>query len=78
MFQTESRRRRSKASLLVESFGLPQATLAEALGLSNASVSRILQGTQSAPDALAPVLCATLGRIAAARVLAAIAKETDR
>ena len=65
-------RRRSPASLILDSLGVSQAQLAETLGVSQSSLSRILAGSQAMPAGLSPVLRAVVGDDDARRVLAAI------
>lgn len=65
-------RRRSPASLILDSLGVSQNRLAEALGVSESSLSRVLAGRQPIPSDLEPVLRGLLGRGDAARVLGAI------
>ena len=71
-------RRRSPASLILDSFGVSQAKLADALGVSPTSLSRMLRGAQPRPVAFEPALRAAVGFDGAQRVLAAIETETDR
>ncbi|MCP3996375.1 MAG: helix-turn-helix domain-containing protein [bacterium] len=68
-------RRRSPASLLLDHHGIPQTHLAETLGVSQSSLSRVLAGRQPAPNGLALVLRTLVGIDAADEILAAI-KET--
>ena len=65
-------RRRSPASLILDSLGISQAQLAETLAVSKSSLSRVLAGHQPIPPDLEPVLRGLLGRSVAARVVAAI------
>lgn len=65
-------RRRSLASLLLDGLGVSQAQLAEVLGVSKSSLSRVLAGRQPIPADLEPVLRGLLGGNDAARVVAAI------
>jgi len=65
-------RRRSPASLVLDDLGISQARLADTLGVSKSSLSRVLAGQQPVPADLEPVLRGLLGRRDAARVVAAI------
>ena len=74
MFSEHLRPRRCEAALLFESLGIPQTTLADALGLSTSSVSRVLQGRQPAPPGFAAVLRVLVGDHQTRRILTSIPK----
>ena len=65
-------RRRSSASLILDRLGVSQAHIADVVGVSKSSLSRILAGHQPAPPDLEPVLRGLLGPGDAAQVVAAI------
>ena len=69
-------RRRSPASLILDSHGIPQTHLAETLGVSQSTLSRVLAGQQPAPNGLALVLRTLVGIDAADEILAAINEVT--
>ncbi len=71
-------RRRSPASLILDSFGISQAKLADALGISPTSLSRMLRGGQPRPIAFEAALRAAVGFDGARRVLVAIETERHR
>lgn len=71
-------RRRSQASLLLDSFGISQVALADALGVSTTSLSRMLRGAQPRPVGFEVALRVAMGPEGVARMLAAIETETDR
>lgn len=69
-------RRRSPASLLLDRLGISQVELADALDVSQSSLSRVLAGKQPVPPALGPVLRAIAGPTDAEQVLDLIRAAT--
>ncbi len=65
-------RQRSPASLILETLGISQTKLAEALGVSKTTVTRMLAGTSPTSPHLEAVLRAVVGEERTSEVLAAI------
>ncbi len=65
-------RRRSPASLILDSLGISQAQLADTLGVSQSSLSRALAGQQPVPAGLRPVLRVLIGPTETDRLLTAV------
>ena len=65
-------RRRSPASLILETLGISQTKLAAALGVSKTTVTRMLAGTSSTSPHLEAVLRAVIGEERTFEVFAAI------
>ena len=65
-------RRRSPASLILETLGISQTKLATALGVSKTTVTRMLAGTSRTSPQLEAVLRAVIGEERTSEVFAAI------
>lgn len=71
-------RRRSYASLILETHGVSQAKLADALEVSPSSLSRMLRGAQPLPDGFETALRVAVGADAARQVSTAIGRDPIR
>ena len=71
-------RRRSYASLILDTHGVSQAKLADALKVSPSSLSRMLRGAQPLPDNFDTALRVAVGADAARQVSTAIDRNPTR
>ena len=65
-------RRRSSASLILDSHGISQSRLAELVGVSQSTLSRVLAGRQPVPAGLDRILRVLIGVSDTCRVFTAI------
>lgn len=71
-------RRRSPASLILDDLGVSQARLADALGVSTSSLSRMLRAGQRLPAGLEPAFRAVVGAAGTHLALSASGTEAGR